>query len=111
MQKISNQKITGLWKQIHPRTKQPKVRAYLTSKRKLNKIADESRKGKGQFIQETKREYGKENAISSKTHNINGLVYKQGSTNVILIKKDKASKVNRFLKHELNHVFHNGRRK
>jgi hypothetical protein len=111
MQKISSQKVAVLWKQIHPRTKQPKVRAYLTSKRKLNKIADESKKGKGKFTQKTKKEYGKENAISSKTHNINGLIYKQGSTNIILIKKDKTANVNRFLKHELEHALRNRRRK
>ena len=109
MRKIPASKVTELWNQQHPRTKQPSIRAYYASNQELNRITDQSQKGQRGFEQNTKNEYGKHNAISSKTHDVKGLNYKSGKTHVVMIHKESARSTNYFLNHELDHVFQHRR--
>lgn len=91
-----------LWSRLHPKTKQPPVKAYYVNKSELNRIADQSYSGKGKFHQ-TNTEYGK--PISTKTHSFEGVHYKQGKSHVILVHKQETQrKSDNIIRHELKHI-------
>jgi hypothetical protein len=102
---IPQKRLSELWHKQHPRTKQPQVRAYITTKQDLNKVASDSLKGRNNLEQNTRGEYGKHNAISPETHNIKGLVIDRGKTKVVLIERGTKRNTTHILKHELNHIY------
>ena len=102
---ISSDRISELWQSEHPRTKQPPIKAYVTTKQDLNRITSSSLKGRGNLEQNTRGEYGRRNAVSPETHNVRGLVVHGNKTNVILVERGTKRSTTHILKHELNHIF------
>ena len=109
--RIPNKVVSDTWSKLHPRTKQPPVQAFVTSKRELNRVTTNSLKGKQGLEQNTKKEYGKHNAISSETHNVKGLIIHGKHKNTILIERGTKRNTTHILKHELNHVYEQRRSK
>jgi sucrose-6-phosphate hydrolase SacC (GH32 family) len=101
---IPNSRVSEIWQREHPRTKQPPIKAYVTTRQELNKVTNDSLKGRRFMEQNTRGEYGKHNAVSPETHNVRGLIM-SGRTNVILVERGTKRNTTHILKHELNHVF------
>lgn len=102
--RIPKEKIKLLWKKQYPHTKQPPIKAYLVSGNVINKLTDDSFKGKRGLKQNTKKEYGKQNTITSKTHRVSGLIIKEGRTNIVWIRKGTKRMETRVTNHELKHI-------
>ena len=106
---IPSSRVSELWQREHPRTKQPPIKAYITTNQDLNKVTSDSLKGHRNLEQNTRVEYGKRNAISPETHNVKGLII-HGKLNIILVERGTKQSTIHILKHELNHVFEERRK-
>ena len=102
--KISAERVSKLWKQLHPKArKPPPCKAYFVPQSTINRIAEQSARGKGKLYQ-TKEEYGTKFVPNGwKT---DALIWgSRGETRTILVKSGMGTKATNYaLKHELSHI-------
>jgi hypothetical protein len=101
--RIAPKTISTIWKKQHPRTRLPPTKAYVVPAKTIKKVVSDSLKRRRGFKQSTKKEYGKENAVSMRDA-VYGLNYKDGRTHIIFVCRTAKKPVNKILKHELEHI-------